>query len=88
VIPRFKKKLSFENGGAISILTDARHGGRRNAKDTNVVFIGHETHKVLKEQHVTKEDDECTQRHELLGIKKLYSYIPMAEVFLYYFQMK
>jgi hypothetical protein len=70
--------LSFENGGAISILTDARHGGRRNAKDTNVVCIGHETHKVLKEQHVTKEDDECTQRHELLGTKKLYSFFDSA----------
>ena len=29
--------MSEENGGAIAILTDARHGCRRNAKDTNML---------------------------------------------------
>ena len=46
--------MSEENCGAIAILTDARHGCRRNAKDTNVVCIGNQTHKVLREEHVTR----------------------------------
>jgi hypothetical protein len=59
--------MSEESDGAIAILTDARHGCRRNAKDTNVVCIGNATHKVLWEEHVTKDDDMCTQQHELIG---------------------
>lgn len=66
--------LSEEEDGAISILTDARHGCRRNAKDTNVVCIGSSSHKVIREEHVTKTDDLCTQRHELLGTRRLYEY--------------
>ena len=46
---------SEENGGAITILIDARHGCRRNAMDTNVVCIRNETYKVLREEHVTRE---------------------------------
>lgn len=66
--------VSSDNGGAMGTLTDVCHGGRRNAKDTNVVCIGQQTHRVLKEQHVTKEDDQYTQRHEHLNIMKLYDY--------------
>jgi hypothetical protein len=51
--------MSEESDGAIAILTDARHGCRRNAKDTNVVCIGNATHKVLREEHMTKDDDMC-----------------------------
>lgn len=65
---------SEQDDGAISILTDARHGCRRNAKDTNVVCIGDSTHKVIREEHVTRTDDQCTQRHELLGTRRLYYY--------------
>lgn len=65
---------SEQDDGAISILTDARHGCRRNAKDTNVVCIGDSTHKVIREEHVTRTDDQCTQRHELLGTRRLYDY--------------
>lgn len=52
-------------------MTDARHERRKNAKDTNVVST---THNVLKDIHLTKDDDQCTQRHELLGTKRLYEY--------------
>lgn len=65
---------SLEEDGAISILTDARHGCRRNSKDTNVVCIGSSSHKVIREEHVTKTDDQCSQRHELIGTKRLYQY--------------
>ena len=58
----------------ISIITDARHGWRKNAKDTSVVTIGERSHQVLLHTHVTKLDDHCTQRHERLGTEKVYKY--------------
>ena len=30
---------SFDNEGSIDIMTDARHGHRKNAKDTNVMSM-------------------------------------------------
>lgn len=65
---------SNDDHGAIGIMTDARHGWRRNAKDTNVICIGQNSHKVIKDIHVTKSDDPVTQRHEMLGTRKLYDY--------------
>lgn len=52
---------SLDNDGAISILTDARHGFRKNSKDTNVVCVGNATHKVIREEHVTRTDDQNTE---------------------------
>ena len=54
---------SFDNEGLIDIMTDARHGHRKNAKDTNGMCLGQATHKVLKDIQVTKDDDHCAQRH-------------------------
>ena len=59
----------------IDISTDARHGWRKNAKDTSVVAIGEKTKKVLDCVHVTKKDDPVTQRHEVLGTKKIYEHL-------------
>jgi hypothetical protein len=47
-----------EKFGEIDILTDARHGWRKNGKDSSIVAIGEKTHKVLSCQHVV------SQRHE------------------------
>ena len=58
----------------ITIVTDARHGHRRNANDCDVVAIGALTHKVIKTIHVTKDDDPCSQRHEMYGTQKLYEH--------------
>jgi hypothetical protein len=65
---------SDEIEGAITIQTDARHGWRKNSKQTDVVAIGDNTHKVLNVEIVTREDDRCSQRHELIGTKRLYEY--------------
>ncbi|KAH3831630.1 hypothetical protein DPMN_104900 [Dreissena polymorpha] len=46
----------------------ARHGWRKNAKDTSVVAIGERRHKVLKCEHVTKADDKVSRRHEMNDI--------------------
>jgi hypothetical protein len=44
----------------IDIETDARHGWRKNAKDTSVVALGYNTHKVIRHEHVTRKDDVIT----------------------------
>lgn len=58
----------------IDILTDARHGTRKNSYHTDVVCIGANTHRVLKTVHVTKKDSQSSQKHELIGTQKLYDY--------------
>lgn len=69
--------MSEEYDKAISILTDAKHGCRRNAKDSSIVCTGNQTHKVIKEEQITKEEDVCTQRHEVIhvGTRRLYDYL-------------
>lgn len=64
---------------SIGIVTDARHGWRRNSRQTDVVAIGVETHKVLRVEVVTKDDDSVSQRHELLGTQRLYNYFEAAQ---------
>ncbi|CAC5392122.1 unnamed protein product [Mytilus coruscus] len=44
------------------IMSDARHGWRKNAKDTSVVCIGEKTHQVISCEHVTKTMDPVSQR--------------------------
>lgn len=59
----------------INIMTDARHGWRKNAKDSSVVAIGEQSHQVIQHVHVTKHDDHCSQRHERLETQKVYDYL-------------
>ena len=66
--------LSIFRQPEIDVETDARHGWRKNSKDTSVVALGKETHKVIGHEHITKEDDSVSQRHELLGTKRLYDH--------------
>ena len=37
--------------------------------------IGDNTHKVISYQHVTKTDDQVSQRHEKLGIERIYQHL-------------
>lgn len=62
----------YENLDGIDIITDARHGWRKNAQDTSVVAIGERSHKVLNCAHVTKAEDPVSQRHETIGTRKIY----------------
>ena len=55
----------------ITILTDARHGWRKNTHDSSVVAIGEITHKVLACEHITKNDNPIPQKHELIGCKRI-----------------
>ena len=52
-------------------MTDARHGWRKNAKDSSIVAIGDLSHKVLACEHVTKSDEIISQKHELVGTKRI-----------------
>ena len=56
----------------VDIITDARHGWRKNAAQSDVVALGNITHKVVNIQTVTRSDEPISQRHELVGVKKMY----------------
>lgn len=58
--------------GTITVMTDARHACRKNSYNTDHVTIGQMTHKVLDIQHITKEDDVVSQRHEHLACSRMY----------------
>jgi len=69
-----------QEANAISILTDARHGWRKNAKDSSIVTIGEKSHQVIHHAHVTKKDDPVSQRHEKLGTQWAYGYLSSKDV--------
>ena len=75
-----EEKSHYGEGEGITIITDARHGWRKNAKDTDVVCIGYESHKVLYNSHVTTVDDPCTQRHEILGTRRIYDHLESSKI--------
>lgn len=52
---------SYEELDGINIMTDARHGWRKNSKDTSVVALGEKTHNVMECVHVTKNQDKVAQ---------------------------
>ena len=74
--------LTGDNTEGIDILTDARHCWRKNAKFSDVVCLGYNTHKVLRVETITKEDDDpVSQRHEMIGVKKIYKYLDTGSPF-------
>ena len=66
--------INDEDNG-IQIITDARHGWRKNSRQTDVICIGYGTHSVLRNEIITKDDDQYAQRHERLGTKRIYQYL-------------
>ena len=68
---------SYEELDGINIMTDARHGWRKNSKDTSVVALEEQTHKVMDCVHVTKTRDPVTQRHERIGTEKTTLFKPI-----------
>ena len=70
-----KKVNSAQYDGGLAILTDARHCWRKNARFSDVVCIGSRTHTVLCVQTISKNDDMCSQQHELIGVKPIYDYL-------------
>ena len=70
---------SYENLDGIDILTDARHATRKNSRYSDVVCIGAKSHKVLRAEIVSRDDDQHAQRHELVGTKRIYDYLDTAD---------
>ena len=64
----------------LSIYTDARHCWRKNAKFSDIVAMGQRTHKILRVETVSKQDEICSQKHELLGTKRIYQYFDEQNV--------
>lgn len=59
----------------IDIVTDARHGTRKNSMFTDVVCLGAITHKCLRVETVSKVDCPSAQKHELIGTERIYDYL-------------
>ena len=63
----------------INIVTDARHCWRKNAKFSDVVCLGNATNKCIRVSTVTKNDDPSSQRHELVGVRRIYDYLDLND---------
>ena len=62
-----------EKANHVDIATDARHSTRKNSQFTDVVCVGYKTKKVIDNKVVSRGDDPCAQRHELIGTKTVYN---------------
>ena len=71
---RTKSNCTDEDYKGIGIMSDARHGWRKNAKQSDVIAIGSLSHRVIGAVTVTHEEEPCSQKHELTGAKKLYAH--------------
>ena len=65
---------------SISIMSDARHACRKNSYHSDIVAIGQKTHKVVSYQHITKETDHCSQRHEIAGTRLIYEEMDRLQI--------
>ena len=72
--------VAYPEMNGINILTDVRHGTRRNSKYTDIICIGTESHKVLRIETITRADKPCAQKHELVGTNKIYDYLKIKKV--------
>lgn len=78
-----EKELTDRPDDKVAILTDARHGCRKNSYHTDVIAIGQKSHKVIHHEHVTKEEERSSQKHELYGTKKMYEKLDEKGVSVY-----
>ena len=72
IICKKNSLIQESSNNKMEILTDARHGWRKNAQQTDVVCLGNKNKKVVAYDVVTSVDDVCTQRHELLQAQRGY----------------
>ena len=69
-----EKETYGDNYEGINILTDARHGTRKNSYHSDIVCIGANSHKVLRAEHVNKKDCASSQKHEMIGTQRIYDF--------------
>lgn len=70
----------YDANKGISIMTDARHEWRKNAAQSGIIALGMKTYKVVGAVPTTREDDPISQRHELLGSRKLYEQFESKDI--------
>jgi hypothetical protein len=66
------EETSASPEGKLTIMTDARHACRKNSFHSDHVALGVRTHKVINIQHINKDDERCSQKHELVGFERMY----------------
>ena len=71
---------SYKDVDGFGIMTDARHGWRKNAKDTSVIVIGEKTHKVLQCVHIQNKIIMC---HRDMKQKEQREFINILQTRLY-----
>lgn len=74
------QESSWSADGSLSIMTDARHHCRTNSYHTDHVALGLKTHKVVDIQHINRDDDTCTQRHEAVGFDRMYQHFDVNNI--------
>ncbi len=72
-IARTEQPLVSATPPLVDVMSDARHGCRKNSFHSDIVTLGQRTHKVVNYQHVTKDDERSSQKHEAYGTKKMYA---------------
>ena len=80
VVREEQKKSQDAGMSGISIMTDARHQCRKNSYHTDMVALGCLTHKVVNKQHISKKDENSSQKHEKLGVERMYADFEKADI--------
>ncbi|XP_070567203.1 uncharacterized protein [Ptychodera flava] len=69
-----EETASYYEVGEIEVMSDARHATRKNAKQSEIVFLSDRTHKCIFNAVITRDEDDCTQRHEMGGVRSFYQW--------------
>lgn len=62
-------------------MTDARHGWRRNAAQSDIA-IGQTHHHGVGLAVVTRQDDPVSQRHGIRGVENLYQHFDENDIYV------
>ena len=75
----YEEIVSYLEMDGINILTDARHGMRRNSMYTDIVCIGAKSHRLLRFETLTRSDEPCAQKQELRVTQIICEYLKSQE---------
>ena len=66
------EEISLSPSGIMSNMSDARHHCRKNSFHSDHVTLGLRSHKVVDIQHITRDQEPCSQKHEVVGFERMY----------------
>lgn len=64
--------VEFQLSDKLQLVSDARHACRKNSYHTDFVALGYTTNRVIHYEHVTKDEERCSQKHEVRGCQLMY----------------